>query len=248
MCAPKLGIGTSCPRDAACTSGFCNDLTGSCDDPHPLGDACSKQTGCLSGHCGESLLGGKICCNSDCTGICAGCNGAGTCVNASAGTDPKNKCDVAPGSCNSGSCNGSGQCGLLPAGAPCNGGCSFATGSMQWSMCNASGMCVAQNDYSCFTGSCDFPGPACTCTSIFDCPFAGAYYCKFNGGNSTCVPRKTIGQPCQGYSECFSNQCDGVSCVKGTLMSGSACTYDDECSQGLHCGGGTPLVMPGHCQ
>jgi hypothetical protein len=113
-------------------------------------------------------------------------------------------------------------------------------------MCNAMGSCVQQNDFNCPTSNCDWPGPACTCTSQWDCPFVAAYTCKSFGAGSVCVPRSPIGQACQNYFDCFSNNCMNSVCAQGVSPNGNPCTYDDECVSNV-CGGGAPLVMPGHC-
>jgi len=52
-----------------------------------LGSACDDGTACDSGFCADG-----VCCASECTAICATCDGSGQCVGHPAGMDPEQEC------------------------------------------------------------------------------------------------------------------------------------------------------------
>lgn len=196
--------------------------------------------------------GGKICCNSACSGTCVACKSNGACDFVPPNQDPKNECDVAPGSCNAGSCNGGGACAKFPQGYPCSGQCTgFDAAKMNYTLCDGAGFCnfMMPTQYTCFiTNGCATPAQTCECGIPLDCPFGPAYYCKLNGSKSYCTPRALLGQPCSSNpNECLSNNCMNSMCVQGVASTGQFCTFDDECASN-NCGGSNPPMTPGHCQ
>src|SRR5262245_53223559 len=55
-----------------------------------VGAACTIDDDCKSGHCFD-----KICCRSDCSGLCQSCaqpGSVGTCMNVPVGLDPRSDC------------------------------------------------------------------------------------------------------------------------------------------------------------
>ncbi len=87
----------------------------------PLGSACTTGTSCASGFCVDG-----VCCDTDCSAGCFACTTAltggteGTCLPASAGTDPDSDCDDsgAPTCTLDGTCDGAGACAMYAA-VPC---------------------------------------------------------------------------------------------------------------------------------
>jgi hypothetical protein len=172
---------TICTVNGDCASpNTCITATGSCGNK-PNGSACAAGSECNSGICAQST-----CCATACTGTCRTCaNAAGTCTNATAGTDPLDQCTMAAAStCGlDGFCDGSGACrnyavGTQCAAASCTNGMLTAP-----STCAAGATCAAPNATSCSPYACGTGACKTTCTTNTDC-FSTNFVCT--GG--ACTP------------------------------------------------------------
>jgi hypothetical protein len=142
--AGSYNLGTSCYAycDTKCKPEYhcrwtynpsTDNITTSCVAKNPVGDSCSTDCQCDSGHCVDS-----VCCNSECSGTCRGCNTPnrrGLCTYYD-DVDPDNECGFY-------TCNGNGSChdSCMKA-QVCDGGDRCKSGA--W--CNLSGDCVEDND------------------------------------------------------------------------------------------------------
>jgi hypothetical protein len=195
---PGTDPDNECPASRVCQEGaICGDLI--------LGQSCGADNECDSRNCVDG-----VCCDSDCSSLCASCIGSqtggddGTCAFITSGTDPANEC------ANNEACDGSGVCKYVD-GEVCTGGGECLSGfcpSPDGVCCDAAcdGLCEA-----CLgsltggsDGSCDYipvgQDPEDECVDPATC-----------SGVGTC--EKGLGEPCTVGTECGSGFCaDGFCC------------------------------------
>jgi hypothetical protein len=132
--------------------------------PTPTGSTCNLNSDCMTGYCFD-----KVCCATDCTGVCRTCNGKtpGQCALADDGTDPRNSCDVqTPQSCGTvGTCTATGTCKKYDKTTVCDPTPSCdatSSGVIQNKVCDGVGNCAAGANVSCNGFLCS----AATCGTI----------------------------------------------------------------------------------
>lgn len=173
-CSSGCAPGLTCTDGVCCTQATCPSGE-KCNSPghegvctKPQGAKCITNFECATGYC----VGG-YCCDGPCTGTCKSCDvtgSEGTCVLASAGTDPGGICGVGASSPDCGhKCDGTGKCSVTypPSTTPCgvsltDGGGPFCTVQR----CDGSGGCkTTVNDcgLSCTSSvTCDETTKTCT--------------------------------------------------------------------------------------
>lgn len=177
-----------------------------------LGGTCGAAATCASGFCVDG-----VCCESACNGRCQSCAtaaGAGRCVAAEPGTDPRDECaDQGAASCGTnGFCDGAGACGRYPAGHMCRAMACTGSTLMSAGTCNGAGVCSASTTQSCAPFTCG-AASACRTTCLLDTECLAPATCV----SSTCG-RKPVGVACTAAIQCTSGICaQGVCCA-------SACT------------------------
>ena len=192
------------------------------DSPDPAGlapgKACTAGDACASGFCVDG-----VCCETQCTQGCYSCNlagGAGSCLPAEVGTDPRDECpDDGQLSCGrDGQCDGSGSCRHYPTGLICQPqSCSGSTRTNAF-RCNGAGQCRPTSGQPCDPFLCDGGGTDCrdVCTSNSDC--VAGNFCV--GGS---CGKKPLGAGCSRDDDCNSTMCQqGVCCnvsCTGTCLS-----------------------------
>ena len=207
----------TCGSDADCVPP--NTCVGNSCGLKPVGTACTAGSQCVSGYCTEG-----VCCDSACTddaaaGLCKSCKLAGkvgSCLPvASGGSDPKGRCvasDASAGDCaRDGRCNGAGACRPWSTNVGCRGASCSAGALTPATRCDGKGHCPsAAEPQGCFPYQCSDPPTSCrtSCTTVADCSAAEACL------NGRCGSKLANGQPCNGPSDCSSNQCtaEGVCC------------------------------------
>ncbi len=183
-----------------------------------LGSPCSTAADCASTFCADS-----VCCNNACGGACEVCDGVGTpgtCMAATAGTDPRGDCaDQGAATCGTdGFCDGAGACRKYLAGATCqSGGCTGSTLTFA-GRCDGTGTCVSAPTQSCAPFVCDSTGQCkTTCSSDADC--TNGNFCV----SGSCGLRP-IGANCSADADCMSTHCaQGVCCASACVGTCQSC-------------------------
>jgi hypothetical protein len=186
-CADGSVCKATCAGDGDCVAGSeCDEGTGQCSVPRPLGSACNpggNGSDCASGHCVDG-----VCCDTPCTGMCSACTQArtgvasGTCAPVSAGQDPDDECeDEGPSTCGQdGTCDGAGACRTYQDGTVCATECCG----------NGDRLCA----YSCRLGDCDMSNR----TMRDECGGNGGCCCDnpTAGGPAACLSAVTCAVGC----------------------------------------------------
>jgi hypothetical protein len=192
-----------------------------------IGATCAAAGDCKSGFCFD-----RVCCRSDCSGLCQSCaqpGSVGTCMNVPVGADPRDECpdDGVAGCMRDGFCDGTGACALYARGTICGAQTCTATTVTHAALCDGDGTCGATTTDSCGQYLCGADGKCrSTCTTSADCVAGAACV------NGSCGP-KPPGAPCGAGSECASAICaQGVCCktaCAGTCKSCAIAGSEGEC-------------------
>ncbi|MBI4704351.1 MAG: hypothetical protein HY744_24875 [Deltaproteobacteria bacterium] len=220
FCDPK-GICSACAGHGDCVAAegtYC--LGGACVPRKQDGAACAQHEECTSGFC---PAGDKVCCESNCDGVCEACRakvtGAqdGECKPVKAGTDPDAECPKQDGStcgANGSGCNGdalASGCKLYPEGTVCAPAACQNGASSAALKCDGKGACLDVPPTSCAPYACDEQGKLCLASCSKDGHCAAGHYCT----SGKCVPKKAGGDGCAAGGQCQSGFCpggDGVCC------------------------------------
>lgn len=211
-----------CQSDADCASGVqcVNKL---CGGKRANGDACTTGDECSTGKCVD-----KVCCGSDCNGLCEACVAAktgmpdGTCAAVKEGEDPDNECaSETQNKCGrTGVCDGARKCAVQPAGTQCAAAQCTNGKARPALVCNGSGTCLEVQESACGNFKCGSDKCISPCKGDGDC--ISSAYC--DGG--VCYPRKPKGRDCTKDSECTSGlvcSSDGVCCNNKCSSACSSC-------------------------
>jgi hypothetical protein len=205
VCAFKSNVmdGTGCGAPKVCLAGACV--------LRPNGATCAAGTDCASGNCVDG-----VCCGTSSCAPCNTCKFGGTCTPI--GVDAR--CTASPATCTAG-CDGAGHCTAAPNTTICASTCSqsdaipngpahagaYVTVSLQEKACDgvtigAAG-CKAKQAATCVGFACNAGLTGCrtSCASEADCVLD--YRCF----GAVCIPKKGIGQACNGTAECASGAC-----------------------------------------
>ncbi len=238
-CEPYVcnGDGTdclfSCQSDADCMPLFyC--LGAVCVPKKPTGDPCGAANECLSNFCVDGY-----CCESACAetcsscalegeegscgtyavdtdpelecGLCNVCTGDAACKVVLDGDDPLNQCLADPVStCDQdGVCDGESACrNWLPGSICIEQYCDFHVVNVP-DECDGSGSCLDLGTIDCSPYECADDDTNCRTSCSVDDHCIPLYWCDA----PTCVPKKVLGETCNGANECLSNLCvDGYCC------------------------------------
>jgi hypothetical protein len=230
--------GAACTFGASCASGFCIQgvccstvCNGPCDScakefgaladgvcftpamctaGRPLGASCQADVQCTTRHCVDGF-----CCGSACDGVCVACDLVpGTCMPATANTDPHGSCG-GDGQC-SGTCNGSGACTFPPSGMRCD----------TCKTCNGAGRCDQlpgdEDDLACGQVSCAALSTECaTVEDVVVRRCAAVGLCAAPNDPATCTMTTAApdGQPCAGGA-CRAGRCVPNAPVPAATQSG----------------------------
>jgi len=192
-----------------------------------IGAACEIAEDCKSGFCFD-----KVCCRSDCSGLCQSCaqpGSVGNCMNVPVGADPRNDCpdDGITGCMRNGFCDGTGLCAVYGTGTICKAQACAASTVTQASRCDGDGECTPGNSDSCGQYLCGGDGKCrSSCATAADCVAGAACV------NGSCGP-KPPGAACTAGGECASSICaQGVCCktaCAGTCKSCAIAGSEGEC-------------------
>lgn len=179
----KQGQGSTCTRNADCTTGYCAD--GVCCD----GECSGTCQACVAGKTGQPN---------------------GKCAPIIGGTDPDNDCATEPTSTcgRDGACDGSGACRRYAAGTICsppactNGAGNTASTQQSARTCDGAGLCRAPTSTSCGLLLCGPDQCRELCTDSSHC-LAGNY-CTQTGG---CSPTLAVGERCTSSDQCQTGNC-----------------------------------------
>jgi len=221
------GRGGSAGGSVGGTGGGAAGAGGSVAPGAEVGATCTIDDDCKSGHCFD-----KICCRSDCSGLCQSCaqpGSVGTCMNVPVGLDPRGDCqdDGVTGCMNDGFCDGTGACAVYARGTICKPqGCSGSTVTFA-ALCDGDGVCGTATSNSCGQYLCGSDGKCrSTCATNADCVAGAACV------SGSCGP-KPPGATCTGGSECASAICaQGVCCTaacSGTCKSCAIAGSEGRC-------------------
>ena len=161
-----LPAGQSCDSPEQCETGYCVD--GVCCDSSCSGEceSCDKEGS--SGVCSpwDAQTDPELEC-----GKCAVCDGAGECIMAVAGTDPKAACPTHQEvTCLlTGMCDGDGQCAYWSAETVCDSGMCFEGTLYPDDHCDGKGNCVDSPPVDCCPYQCDGDTCGVSCDTSEDC-------------------------------------------------------------------------------
>lgn len=211
-----------CQSDADCASGVqcVNKL---CGGKRANGDACTTGDECSTGRCVD-----KVCCGSDCNGLCEACVAAktgmpdGTCAAVKEGEDPDSECaSETQNKCGrTGVCDGARKCAVQPAGTQCAAAQCTNGKARPALVCNGSGNCLTVDETACGNFKCGTDKCINPCKTDNDC--VASAYC--DGG--VCYPRRAKGASCSKDAECVSGfvcSDEGVCCNSKCSSACSSC-------------------------
>ena len=252
---PATKVACKSVADTACSKNQCQPKSGKCavvnvNEDGPCDDAnkCTSGDTCIGGYCAA----GKVSCECQKDGDCAGKNGGDLCVGSwicdkSGGAfkcvpNPFAKVNCATvddTACQKNQCQKkTGKCVMVASkdGVTCDDG----------DPCNEATACAG--------GKCAGGKPACECQKNADCqpkddgnPCNGTLYCQFAAGKGSCAVKPGSVVTCQtsGDSACRRNTCDAKtgSCAMAAINVGKTCDDGDPCTLGevcaaQKCGGG----------
>ncbi len=241
-------------REIGCSSGeICDEATGNCVSPSPLGTPCATDAECAEGYCAlQGALGlspadarvcAKACCSdADCSGdtICyASGTGAKMCIPAMLVGRQRG-----PGgtlaACSDGSACASGFCGTDLGG--CLGSCSAHADCGSGRSCAVYRRADSRIQNACYSGT-GGTNAAGFCDSGSDCRFGICYEIAFGEG--------LCSGPCGTTAECpsglycswqdiessFIQLCYPTSLWQGDGTSGAGCSFDSDCRDSACVGG-----------
>jgi len=217
-----------CAADQHCCGGFyCSEQA--CLAKKADGTVCDAAGECESGLCVDG-----VCCNTNCDGLCEGCNedgNAGICTLFAADSDPENDCSPCS------VCSGSGNsCVNVPNGEDPAGDCTETEKSSCGydGTCNGAGMCALWADgTTCEAGSCEdgLSHVEDTCDGVGACEDSGTESCEpfvcdaqgtdclaacsdwkdcadgYYCQDPLCLAKKGDGENCAAPEECLSGEC-----------------------------------------
>jgi hypothetical protein len=205
-CVPRWSLGTACSQAEQCLSGFCAD--GYCCDADCSGVCRSCGLPGTLGHCVpyEAQSDPEVEC-----GVCAVCDGTGTCGWATDGTDPKAQCiEEEPLTCGfDGQCNGAGDCRYWSSSTVCQ--TAFCSGTLLHpaDLCSGAGVCQNTPSVSCCPYRCNAFSTACRTGCALDSDCCEGNYCR----SGECVAKQAQGATCTASGQCESGYCvDGYCC------------------------------------
>jgi hypothetical protein len=209
--------------DPSCTDGQRNgdevdvDCGGSCPpcEEGALGSSCDSDDDCDSGHCPPD---DGVCCDTACSLTCEACLGAktggrdGTCDFVEVATDPDGECFAdPPETCGAAGMGCSGDltsCALFGAETVCEP--SFCEDAVfhEDAACDGAGVCAPGETTSCSPYVCG--NGTCRTGCLLDSHCVAGFWCQVL--LSTCQPKKSAGQSCNGNNQCSSNSCSNGTC------------------------------------